>query len=196
MDTQGSLAHLLSSHSPVPVLMELAVSDLLWISSLTQSWSVSVLGLDWLPAPAPLELASSGPLGLDSSLRPTSVEFVASILLQPKVEIIASDFGPGFWFWPVYVNTGLSPLLQRSLAWSWSYKDLCLWPTASEFPGSDVPRTTEDLAQAYSLRGPRLKLRPAKVSSSCLFPLMSQTNVWTHRGPEPGLLPLRSQTHA
>ena len=50
--------------------------------------------------------------------------------------------------------------------------------------------------QAYSLRGPRLLLRPAKILGFCLFPLMSQTNVRTQRGPGSGLLPLRSQTYA
>ena len=46
-----------------------------------------------------------------------------------------------------------------------------------------MPRPAEDLTQAYSLRGPRLMLRPTEISDSCLFPLTSQTNNWTHRGP-------------
>lgn len=61
-----TLVHLLSSYFPVPVLVEFAVSSLLWTRSLAQSWYASALGLDWLQAlqQVPLELASSGPLRL------------------------------------------------------------------------------------------------------------------------------------
>ena len=59
-----------------------------------------------------------------------------------------------------------------------------------------MPRPTEDVAQVYSFRGPRLTLGPAEVSGSCLFPFMSQINAQTYTGPGSGLLPLRSQIHA
>ena len=57
LDPQWSLAlaHSLSGYSPVPVPVEFAVSCLLWTRSLAQSWSTSVLGLDWQPPPTPME---------------------------------------------------------------------------------------------------------------------------------------------
>ena len=70
-----------------------------------------------------------------------------------------------------------------------------LWSAPSEFPGSDVYKPAEDPAQTYTLRGPKFRLGPAEVSSSCLFPLMSQTNTWTHRCPGSGLLLLRFQAY-
>ena len=85
----------------------------------------------------------------------------------------------GSWLWPVSVNPGLYLLLQRFMAWSWFCKGLWLWSTPLEFPGSGGPRPIECLAQTYSLRGPRLMLKPTEVSGSCLFPLMYQSNDWT-----------------
>ena len=77
-----------------------------------------------------------------------------------------------------------------------SCKGLWFQSALSEFPCLGVPRPAEDLAHAYSLRSFRITIRPAEVSGSCLFPLTSQTNAQTHRGPGSGLLALMSQTHA
>ena len=57
--------------------------------------------------------------------------------------------------------------------------------------GSSLKCDQTQRGHAYSLRGPRLMLRPAKILGYCLF-LMSQTNDQTHIGPGSGLLPLRS----
>ena len=73
----------------------------------------------------------------------------------------------------IYINSGLDLLLQRSLAWSWSCKGLWLLSTSLEFPGLGKLRPTEDLPQAYSLRGPRLTPGSSEISASCLLPWRS-----------------------
>ena len=93
--------------------------------------------------------------------------------------------------WLIFVSVkvpGLYLVLQKSLAWGWSCKGLWLQTTPSELPDLNMPRPTEDLPQAYSFRDPRLMVGPTEFSGSCLFPLTSQTNAQTHRGPGSGLL--------
>ena len=107
----------------------------------------------------------------------TTMEFTVSGLLWPRLSTQTcfyksplSDSAPA-------EVPGLGLVLQRSLALIFSLG----------VPDLVVPGLAEDLAQAYSLRGPRLMPRPTEFSGSCLLPQRSQTHTQTHRGPDSGL---------
>ena len=75
----------------------------------------------------------------------------------PWILLSQACSGLGCQLRPVSVNVhGLHLLLQRTLDRGWSCKGLWLLSTPSDIPYLGVPGPTEDLAQAYSLRGLRL----------------------------------------